>query len=101
MQETRSARYARLAEAQLKSGDVDGAVDSYQKAIRSTEFNRKRTNFMVKMALILYNSGKKEDAMKLLESSLEMEPEDWAGARKVMDGIRADESRPNNEACVG
>ena len=101
MQETRSARYARLAEAQLKSGDVEGAVESYKKAIQYTEFNRKRTNFMVKMALILYNSGKKEDAMKLLEASLKMEPEDWAGARKIIDGIEADETHPKNDVCIG
>jgi RNA polymerase subunit RPABC4/transcription elongation factor Spt4 len=100
MQETRSARYARLAEAQLKNGDVEDAIESYRKAIQYTEFNRKRTNFMVKMALILYNTGKKEDAMKLLESSLEMEPEDWAGARKVIDGIKADEARPQGDVCT-
>lgn len=101
MLETRSARYARLAEAQLKSGDVEGAVGSYKKAIHYTEFNRKRTNFMVKMALILYNSGKKEEAMQLLEASLEMEPEDWAGAQKVIDGIKADETKPQDDVCVG
>jgi hypothetical protein len=101
MPETRSARYARLAEAQLKSGDPEGASDSYKKAIQYTEFNRKRTNFMVKMALILYNTGRKEEAMKLLEASLEMEPEDWAGAKKVMDGIMADETRPKNGVCTG
>jgi hypothetical protein len=100
MQETKSARYARLAEAQLKSGDVEDAIESYRKAIQYTEFNRKRTNFMVKMALILYNTGKNEDAMKLLEASLEMEPEDWAGARKVIDGIKADETRPKGEVCT-
>lgn len=100
MQETRSARYARLAEAQLKSGDVEGAADSYKKAILYTEFNRKRTNFMVKMALILYNAGRKEEAMKLLEESLEMEPEDWAGAKKVIDGIKADETGPRDGVCT-
>ena len=99
MQETRSARYARLAEAQLKSGDVEDAIESYKKAIQYTEFKRKRTNFMVKMALILYNTGRKEEAMKLLESSLEMEPDDWAGARKVIDGIKADEIRPPADVC--
>jgi RNA polymerase subunit RPABC4/transcription elongation factor Spt4 len=90
MQETRSARYARLAEAQLKGGDMNGAVESYKKAIQSTEFDRKRTNFMVKMAVILYNTGQKDEALKLLDQSLEMEPDDWAGARKVMDDIKAD-----------
>jgi tetratricopeptide (TPR) repeat protein len=97
MQETRSARYARLAQAQLKGGDVEGAVESYKKAIQSTEFNRKRTNFMVKMAVILYNTGRREEAMKLLDESLEIEPEDWAGARKVMEEIGADakKSKPD------
>lgn len=93
MQETRSARYARLAEAQLKGGDMNGAVESYKKAIQSTEFDRKRTNFMVKMAVILYNTGQKDEALKLLDQSLEMEPDDWAGARKVMDDIKADMAR--------
>jgi len=37
--------------------------------------------------------------MKLLESSLEMEPDDWAGARKVIDGIKADEIRPPADVC--
>ncbi len=92
MQETRSARYARLAEAQLKGGDVEGAVESYKKAVQFTEFSRKRTNFMVKMAVILNNTGRKDDAMKLLEASLEMEPEDWAGAKKVIEDIKNDRS---------
>jgi tetratricopeptide (TPR) repeat protein len=98
MPETRSARYARLAEAQLKGGNMDGAVESYRKAIQFTEFNRKRTNFMVKMAVILYNTGRKDEAMKLLDQSLEMEPDDWAGARKVLDDIKADSARPTPEA---
>jgi tetratricopeptide (TPR) repeat protein len=98
MQETRSARYARLAEAQLKGGDMDGAVESYKKAIQSTEFNRKRTNFMVKMAVILYNTGRREEAMDLLDRSLEMEPDDWAGARKVMEDIRSDSARKKAES---
>ncbi|HEY3421106.1 MAG TPA: tetratricopeptide repeat protein [Methanomassiliicoccales archaeon] len=101
MKETSSARYARLAEAQLKNGDVEGAVDSYRKAIQYTEFNRKRTNFMVKMAMVLYNTGKKEEAMKLLEESLSMEPEDWAGAKKVIDNINAEEAKPKGDACTG
>jgi tetratricopeptide (TPR) repeat protein len=89
MQETRSARYARLAEAQLKGGDVEGAIESYKKAIQNTEFNRKRTNFMVKMAIILDNSGRKEEAMKMLDASLELDPDDWAGAKKVISQIRS------------
>ena len=88
LQETRSARYARLAEAQLKGGDVEGAIESYKKAIQNTEFNRKRTNFMVKMAIVLDNSGRKEDAIKMLDDSLELDPDDWAGAKKVISQIR-------------
>ena len=88
LQETRSARYARLAEAQLKGGDVEGAIESYKKAIQNTEFNRKRTNFMVKMAIVLDNSGRKEDAIKMLDASLELDPDDWAGAKKVISQIR-------------
>lgn len=98
MQETRSARFARLAEAQLKAGDAPGAVESYKKAIQYTEFNRKRTNFMVKMAVILYNTGQKDEAMQLLDASLQMEPEDWAGAKKVIEEIRADETKRNAKA---
>jgi predicted negative regulator of RcsB-dependent stress response len=94
MQETRSARYARLGEAQLKGGDVEGAVESYKKAVQYTEFNRKRTNFMVKMAIILNNTDRKDDAMKMLEASLEMDPEDWAGARKVIGEIKGDLLKP-------
>ena len=93
MQETRSARFARLAEAQLKGGDVAGAIESYRKAIQYTEFNRKRTNFMVKMAVIMYNTGRKDEAMQLLDASLEMEPDDWAGAKKVIEEIRTDENK--------
>jgi tetratricopeptide (TPR) repeat protein len=101
MQETRSARYARLAAAQLKKGDVEGAIESYQKAIQYTEFNRKRTNFMVKMALVLQNTGRKEEAMKMLEASLELEPEDWAGARKVIENIKAEGSSPKSDVSTG
>jgi hypothetical protein len=100
MQETRSARYARLGEAQLKGGDVEGAVESYRKAIQYTEFNRKRTNFTVKMAVILNNTGRKDEAMKMLEASLEMDPEDWAGARKVIDDIKGELSKPVSEVCA-
>jgi len=88
MQETRSARFARLAEAQLKDGDVEGAIESYGKAIQNTEFDRKRTNFMVKMAVVLDNSGRKDEAIKMLDASLELDPEDWAGAKMVISQIR-------------
>lgn len=99
MQETRSARYARLAEAQLKGGEVDEAIVSYKKAIQYTEFNRKRTNFMVKMAVVLNNTGRKEDAMKMLEASLEMDPEDWAGAKRVIDDIKGNLSGRTADAA--
>ena len=97
MQETRSARFARLAEAQLKGGDLEAAIDSYKKAIQYTEFNRKRTNFMVKMAVILNNTGRKDDARKMLDASLEMDSEDWAGAKKVIEEMSAEATAPSTD----
>jgi tetratricopeptide (TPR) repeat protein len=85
--ETRSARYARYAEAQLKAGDAKGAVESYRKAIHYTEFKKKQTNFMVKMAKVLSNSGCKQDAMQILDAALQLDPQDWAGAGRVRDDI--------------
>jgi tetratricopeptide (TPR) repeat protein len=85
--ETRSARYARYAEAQLKAGDAKGAVESYRKAIHYTEFKKKQTNFMVKMARVLSNSGCKQDAMQILDAALQLDPQDWAGAARVREDI--------------
>jgi tetratricopeptide (TPR) repeat protein len=85
--ETRSARYARYAEAQLKAGDAQGAVESYRKAIHFTEFKKKQTNFMVKMARVLSNTGCRQDAMQMLDAALQLDPQDWAGAARVRDEI--------------
>ncbi len=82
--ETKATRYARLGEALLKNGEVEEAVAAYKKAIEYTRFKRKRTNFMVQVAKILKNTGRKEEADVLLAQALEMDPEDYAGAKKAM-----------------
>jgi tetratricopeptide (TPR) repeat protein len=86
--ETRSARYARYAEAQLKAGDAKGAVESYRKAIHYTEFKKKQTNFMVKMARVLSNTGCRQDAEQMLDAALQLDPQDWAGAARVREDMR-------------
>jgi tetratricopeptide (TPR) repeat protein len=88
--EARSVRYARLAEAYLKNGEIDLALETYRKAIHFSEFDRKRCNFMVKIANILHNIGKDEEAMKMLDAALELDPKDTAGARIVKGQINAD-----------
>jgi tetratricopeptide (TPR) repeat protein len=80
--ETRSVRYARYAEALLKGGRLDDAIESYRKAIHFTQFDRKRTNFMVKMAVVYENSGRRKEAMEMLEAAIQLDPLDWAGAVK-------------------
>ena len=62
--EARSVRYARLAEAYLKSGETDLALETYRKAIHFSEFDRKRANFLVKMANVLHNAGRDKEAME-------------------------------------
>ena len=88
--ETKSVRYARLAEAYLKTGEIDLALETYRKAIRFSEFDRKRCNFLVKMANILHNIGRDEEAMKTLDAALGLDPMDTAGARMVKGQIGAD-----------
>jgi tetratricopeptide (TPR) repeat protein len=88
--EAKSARYARLAEAYLKSGEIEQALETYRKAIHFTEFDRKRCNFLVKMATILHNAGRDEEAMKILDTSLELDPQDVAGAMATKGQIKAD-----------
>jgi tetratricopeptide (TPR) repeat protein len=88
--EARSVRYARLAEAYLKNGEIDLALETYRKAIHFSEFDRKRCNFLVKMANILHNVGRDEEAMKMLDAALELDPMDTAGARMVKGQIDAD-----------
>ncbi|MCG7845098.1 MAG: tetratricopeptide repeat protein [Methanomassiliicoccales archaeon] len=85
--ETRSARYARLGDGLLKVGKLDEAVDAFKKAIDSTQFDRKRTNFMVKMAVVMANKGRLDEANKLLSDAMAIDPEDVAGAKKIMDDL--------------
>lgn len=85
--ETRSVRYARLGEALLKGGRLDEAIEAYRTAIHYTQFDRKRTNFMVKMAVIYNNSGKVEEAGQMLDAALQLDPEDWAGAAKKKESL--------------
>lgn len=82
--ETKAARYARLAEALLKNGDVDAAVEAYRQAIEYTAFPRKRTNFMVRAARILKNSGRTEDARAMLDKAMALDPADLAGAGAML-----------------
>jgi tetratricopeptide (TPR) repeat protein len=88
--EAKSIRYARLAEAYLKNGEIGLALETYREAIHFSEFDRKRCNFMVKIANILHNVGRDEEAMKMLDAALELDPKDIAGARTVKGQINAD-----------
>lgn len=87
--ETRSIRYARYADALLKGGRLDDAIEAYRSAIHYTQFERKRTNFMVKMAEVYGNSGKKKEALEMLDAALVLDPQDWAGAAKKKVAIMA------------
>lgn len=81
--ETRAVHYARLAEALLKNGQPDEAVAAYRQAIELTAFPVKRTNFMVQAARILKNTGHDNEAVKLLNEALAIDPADLAGASKL------------------
>jgi tetratricopeptide (TPR) repeat protein len=94
--ETRSARYARLGNGLLKIGKLDEAVEAFKKAIDSTQFTRKRTNFMVKMAVVMANKGRLDEADRLLVEAVTLDPEDMAGAKKVMEELR---KTPNEGVC--
>lgn len=85
--ETRSSRYARLAEGLLKGGEIGQALDSYKKAIENTGFNRKRCHFMVKMATILKNTGRTGEAIALLDEAIALDSEDYAGAARLKNEI--------------
>lgn len=87
--ETRSIRYARYAEALLKGGRLEEAIEAYRSAIHYTQFDRKRTNFMVKMAEVYGNSGKKKEALDMLDAAMQLDPQDWAGAAKKKVAIMA------------
>ena len=87
--EAKSVRYARLAEAYLKEGELEMAYEMYRKAIHYTEFDRKRTNFMVKMAVVMHNAGNDQGAMQVLEGALALDPDDTAGAASTLRQIQA------------
>jgi len=86
-QETKSSRYARLAEGLLKGGEIQAALDSYEKAIHNTGFARKRCHFMVKMATILKNTGRTDEAVTLLDEAIASDTEDYAGAARLKNEI--------------
>jgi tetratricopeptide (TPR) repeat protein len=81
--EALASQYAKLAENLLKVGDNRGALEAYQEAVKSTEYVRKRSYFMVKMARILKNIGELEEALDILDSAMELDPDDYAGAAEV------------------
>jgi len=90
--EARSVRFARLADAYLKAGEIDLALETYRKAIHYTEFRRKQSNFMVKMAMVLHNDGRNDEALQVLEGALELDPQDAAGALEIKNQILAQKS---------
>lgn len=94
--ETRSARYARLGDGLLKIGQLDEAIEAFKKAIHYTQFERKRTNFMVKMAIVMANKGRLQEADQLLEAALQLDPADLAGARKVLSELHG---TPDTKTC--
>lgn len=85
--ETKASRYARLAMNLLKIGNNQGALDAYTEAIRITEFPRKQSYFMVRMAKVLSNMNQTEEALEILDQALELDPEDFAEATKVRQQI--------------
>lgn len=86
--ETRSARYARLGDGLLKIGQLDEAIEAFRTAISYTNYDRKRTNFMVKMAVVMANKGNLNEADRLLVEALRIDPQDVAGANEVMADLR-------------
>jgi tetratricopeptide (TPR) repeat protein len=87
--EAKSVRYARLAEAYLKAGELEMAYEMYRKAIQYTEFDRKRTNFMVRLAVVMHNAGNDQGAMEVLQAALTLDPDDAAGAAATVRQINA------------
>ncbi len=94
--ETRSARYARLGDGLLKIGQLDEAVEAFKTAIHYTQFDRKRTNFMVKMAVVMANKGRLDEADQLLDAALKLDPQDVSGAQKVREELH---KAPETETC--
>ena len=95
--ETRSARYARLGDGLLKIGQLDEAVEAFRTAIHYTNFDRKRTNFMVKMAVVMANKGSISEADQLLDAALKLDPQDVSGAQKVLAELH---KAPATDVCV-
>jgi len=87
--ETKSVRYEKYAEALIKGGRTDDAIEAYRTAIHYTQFYRKQTNFMVKMAVVYHNTGRDKQALDLCDAALELDPQDWAGAKQLKDQILA------------
>lgn len=85
--EARASQYAKLGENLLKVGDNEGALDAYTEAIKNTEYIRKRSYFMVKMARILKNMGKESEALEILDAAIGLDPEDYAGAAEMKQAI--------------
>jgi len=94
--ETRSARYARLGDGLLKIGQLDEAVEAFRTAIQYTQFERKRTNFMVKMAVVMANKGRMEEADQLLDAALKLDPQDVSGAQRVLAELH---KAPGTQTC--
>ncbi len=94
--ETRSARYARLGDGLLKVGQLDEAVEAFRTAIHYTQFDRKRTNFLVKMAVVMANKGRIAEADQLLDAALKLDPQDVSGAQRVMAELH---KAPETKAC--
>jgi tetratricopeptide (TPR) repeat protein len=87
--ETKSVRYEKYAEALIKGGRTDEAIEAYRTAIHYTQFYRKQTNFIMKMAMVYHNTGRDRQALDLCDASLELDPQDWAGAKQLKDQILA------------
>jgi len=98
--ETKSVRYEKYAEALIKGGRTDEAIEAYKKSIHFTQFYRKQTNFMVKMAMVYHNTGRDKQALDLLDESLELDPQDWAGAVSLKNeilGVKGPTALSNNQ----
>jgi RNA polymerase subunit RPABC4/transcription elongation factor Spt4 len=93
--ETKSVRYEKYAEALIKGGRTDEAIEAYRTAIHYTQFYRKQTNFMVKMAMVYHNTGRDRQALDLCDAAMELDPQDWAGAKQLKDQILAGPAPPS------
>jgi tetratricopeptide (TPR) repeat protein len=88
-------RYEKYAEALIKGGRTDEAIEAYRTAIHYTQFYRKQTNFMVKMAMVYHNTGRDRQALDLCDAAMELDPQDWAGAKQLKDQILAGPAPPS------